>query len=172
MASSLIEWRNSKLNLVFMIFFIYRNVPHYFSFTLTASFNPSSSSSMKCTALFLFYAKCIILSIINLYRTLYVCGLPPPSFSSSSRGIESICVVTSDGRIILGDLVGHDQLQNLILNDAKERIYSNVSSPEILDLGLYVIRGDNVCMIADYNSDLWTDDPVAPLAPIRQQEKI
>jgi len=79
---------------------------------------------------------------------------------------------TSDGRIILGDLVGHDQLQNLILNDAKERIYSNVSSPEILDLGLYVIRGDNVCMIADYNSDLWTDDPVAPLAPIRQQEKI
>jgi small nuclear ribonucleoprotein (snRNP)-like protein len=53
---------------------------------------------------------------------------------------ESICVVTSDGRIILGELVGHDQVQNLILNDAKERVYSNGSPPEILDLGLYVYR--------------------------------
>mmetsp|Transcript_22867 Transcript_22867/g.48645 ORF Transcript_22867/g.48645 Transcript_22867/m.48645 type:complete len:96 (+) Transcript_22867:119-406(+) len=85
---------------------------------------------------------------------------------------KSICVVTSDGRIIVGDLVGHDQVQNLILNDAKERVYSNSSPPETVDLGLYVIRGDNVCMVADYNADLWTDEAVDPIAPIRQQEKI
>mmetsp|Transcript_56828 Transcript_56828/g.63542 ORF Transcript_56828/g.63542 Transcript_56828/m.63542 type:complete len:96 (-) Transcript_56828:1483-1770(-) len=85
---------------------------------------------------------------------------------------KSICVITSDGRIILGDLVGHDQVQNLILNDAKERVYSNGLSPEEVELGLYVIRGDNVCMVADYDPDLWTDDSVAPLVPIRQQEKI
>lgn len=51
---------------------------------------------------------------------------------------ENICVVTSDGRIILGELVGHDQVQNLILNDAKERVYSIGSPPETVDLGLYV----------------------------------
>lgn len=85
---------------------------------------------------------------------------------------KSICVVTSDGRIIVGDLVGHDQVQNLILNDAKERVYSNSSPPETVDLGLYVIRGDNVCMVADYNAYLWTDEAVDPIAPIRQQEKI
>lgn len=85
---------------------------------------------------------------------------------------KSICVVTSDGRIILGELVGHDQVQNLILNDAKERVYSNGSPPEIVDLGLYVIRGDNVCMVADYDEALWTDEAVAPIAPIWQQEKI
>jgi len=85
---------------------------------------------------------------------------------------ESICVVTSDGRIILGELVGHDQVQNLILNDAKERVYSSGSPPDTVDLGLYVIRGDNVCMIADYNEDLWTDEAVAPIAAVRQQEKI
>ena len=93
-------------------------------------------------------------------------------FSLFFWNAEPICVITSDGRIILGDLIGHDQVQNLILNDAKERVYSNGSSPEEVDLGLYVIRGDNVCMVADYNPDLWTDDSVAPLAPIRQQEKI
>jgi len=85
---------------------------------------------------------------------------------------KSICVITSDGRIILGNLVGHDQVQNLILNDAKERVYSNGLSPEEVELGLYMIRGDNVCMVAEYDPDLWTDDSVAPLAPIRQQEKI
>mmetsp|Transcript_1804 Transcript_1804/g.4014 ORF Transcript_1804/g.4014 Transcript_1804/m.4014 type:complete len:96 (-) Transcript_1804:1610-1897(-) len=84
---------------------------------------------------------------------------------------KSICVVTGDGRIILGDLVGHDQVQNLILNNAKERVYSDGSPPETVELGLYVIRGDNVCLVAEYNADLWTDEAVAPLAPIRQQGK-
>jgi len=35
--------------------------------------------------------------------------------------------------------VGHDQVQNLILNDAKERVYSNGSAPESVELGLYVL---------------------------------
>lgn len=85
---------------------------------------------------------------------------------------ESVCVVTGDGRIIVGELVGHDQVQNLILNEAKERVYSKGSVPETVELGLYVIRGDNVCMVADFDASLWTDEAVAPLAPIRQQEKI
>jgi len=66
---------------------------------------------------------------------------------------------------------GHDQVQNLILSDAKERVYSDGSPPETVDLGLYVIRGDNVCMVADYDEDLWTKQAVPPIAPIRQQEK-
>ena len=72
----------------------------------------------------------------------------------------------------MGELVGHDQVQNLVLNDAKERVYSEGSAPELVELGLYVIRGDNVCMIADYDSEKWTDNPVPPLPPIQQQEKI
>jgi U6 snRNA-associated Sm-like protein LSm8 len=90
---------------------------------------------------------------------------------------EPVCVVTSDGRIILGELVGHDQVQNLILKDAKERVYSTDDSvpPEMVELGLYVIRGDNVCLIADYHDKAWTDDDNAtapPLPPILQQEQI
>mmetsp|Transcript_9317 Transcript_9317/g.23177 ORF Transcript_9317/g.23177 Transcript_9317/m.23177 type:complete len:96 (-) Transcript_9317:1555-1842(-) len=85
---------------------------------------------------------------------------------------KPVCVVTGDGRIILGELVGHDQVQNLILNDAKERVYSSGSPLEIVELGLYVIRGDNVCLVADYDESLWTDEAVPPIAPVRQQEKI
>lgn len=78
--------------------------------------------------------------------------------------------MTSDGRIILGELVGHDQVQNLVLNEAKERVYTEGSAPEMVELGLYVIRGDNVCMIADYKEEAWTDDAAEPLPPVHQQE--
>jgi U6 snRNA-associated Sm-like protein LSm8 len=70
-------------------------------------------------------------------------------------------------------LVGHDQVQNLVLNDAKERVYADDNTqPEMVELGLYVIRGDNVCIVSEYNAELWSDDPASPLPPIRQQEKI
>lgn len=85
---------------------------------------------------------------------------------------EYICVVTCDGRIILGEMVGHDQVQNLVLNDAKERVYSEGSVPEMVDLGLYVIRGDNVCIIGDYDSKLWTEEPISPLPAIQHKEKL
>ena len=92
--------------------------------------------------------------------------------------IEKVCVVTSDGRIIIGQLVGHDQVQNLILSDAFERVYSESSAVEIAELGLYVVRGDNVAMVADYDADVWKkqdgDDGgdatrAKPLPPIIQQ---
>ena len=47
-------------------------------------------------------------------------------------------------------MVGHDQVQNMILNDAHERVYSGDSAVEQVPLGLYVIRGDNLCMVADF----------------------
>lgn len=61
-------------------------------------------------------------------------------------------VVTSDGRIIVGTLMGHDQVQNIILNDANERVYSADEPVEEVSLGLYVIRGDNLCIIGEYDA--------------------
>jgi small nuclear ribonucleoprotein (snRNP)-like protein len=56
-------------------------------------------------------------------------------------------VLTCDGRLLVGILVGHDQVQNLILNEAQERIYSEDEDVEIVPLGLYVVRGDNVVLV-------------------------
>ncbi|CAJ1966795.1 unnamed protein product [Cylindrotheca closterium] len=83
---------------------------------------------------------------------------------------KAICVVTSDGRTIMGDLVGNDQVQNVILEDAQERIYSNDAPVETVELGLYVIRGDNVCMIADYDKEKLVDTAAPPLPTILQQQ--
>ena len=83
--------------------------------------------------------------------------------------VETICVITSDGRVILGQLVGHDQVQNLILNDAQERVYSDDAPVETVELGLYVIRGDNVCVVSEFDANAWNDDPAPPLPAIQQQ---
>jgi U6 snRNA-associated Sm-like protein LSm8 len=75
--------------------------------------------------------------------------------------------VTCDGRIIIGTLVGHDQVQNLVLNEAHERVYSIDDDVEKVTLGLYVIRGDNVALIGE--AEDWKDDlKVEPLPEIHQ----
>ena len=57
--------------------------------------------------------------------------------------------MTSDGRLLSGILKGYDQLQNLVLQTSYEIVYSLDSPPEKIELGLFVIRGDNVAVIAD-----------------------
>jgi len=94
-----------------------------------------------------------------------------PVFHSSRfvSSPETICVITSDGRVITGELVGHDQVQNLILNEAQERVYTDDAPVETVDLGLYVIRGDNVCMVGEFDPEKWDDSTVTPpLPPIQQ----
>jgi U6 snRNA-associated Sm-like protein LSm8 len=68
--------------------------------------------------------------------------------------------------------VGNDQVQNLILNDAQERVYSDDAPVEMVDLGLYVIRGDNVCIVAEYDAEKWDDALVAPALPEIQQQRL
>uniref|UniRef100_A0A7S4IN79 U6 snRNA-associated Sm-like protein LSm8 n=1 Tax=Odontella aurita TaxID=265563 RepID=A0A7S4IN79_9STRA len=89
---------------------------------------------------------------------------------------KQVCVITCDGRSIFGALAGYDQLQNLILKDSSERVYSPDSPVEVVPLGLYVIRGDNVAIIADLDeekegeADL-LDVRAEPLRPVVQQTR-
>jgi U6 snRNA-associated Sm-like protein LSm8 len=78
--------------------------------------------------------------------------------------------VTGDGRIITGIFVGHDQVQNVILNDAAEQVFSEDAPVETVELGLYVIRGDNVVVIGEFDAAKWNDLTAPPLAPIRMQQ--
>uniref|UniRef100_A0A6S8Y5T4 U6 snRNA-associated Sm-like protein LSm8 n=1 Tax=Ditylum brightwellii TaxID=49249 RepID=A0A6S8Y5T4_9STRA len=66
-----------------------------------------------------------------------------------SISAEKIYVITCDGRFLVGLLKGHDQLQNLILLSCEERVFSVDEPMEIVPLGLYVVRGDNVVLIGD-----------------------
>ncbi|OUS46775.1 small nuclear ribonucleo protein splicing factor [Ostreococcus tauri] len=55
-------------------------------------------------------------------------------------------VLTNDGRHVVGTLRGFDQVTNVILEDCAERVYSSESGVEEAPLGVYMIRGDNVCV--------------------------
>ena len=68
--------------------------------------------------------------------------------------------------------MGHDNLQNCILNNAHERVYNEDAPVEELPLGLYLVRGDNLCLIAEYDADA-LDNSVRvsePLPSIQQQQ--
>jgi U6 snRNA-associated Sm-like protein LSm8 len=65
-------------------------------------------------------------------------------------------VVTNDGRILVGILKGFDQLTNLILKDTEQRIFpisegneEAEAEAEIVQLGVLLIRGDTVSIIAE-----------------------
>lgn len=64
--------------------------------------------------------------------------------------------------------MGHDQLQNLILNEAVEHVYSLEEEVEEVPLGLYVVRGDNVAVIGEFDK-LDLTIKTEPLPEIHQQ---
>lgn len=61
---------------------------------------------------------------------------------------EVITVITNDGRNIVGNLRGFDQTTNLILDECHERIFSPDEGVQQEVLGLYIIRGDNMYVLA------------------------
>ncbi|ACI65066.1 human U6 snRNA-associated protein LSm8-like protein [Thalassiosira pseudonana CCMP1335] len=65
---------------------------------------------------------------------------------------KPVTILTCDGRLITGILLGYDQLQNLILQKSYESVYSSDSPVEKVELGLFVVRGDNVAVVGDGNS--------------------
>ncbi|EEY65330.1 uncharacterized protein PITG_16975 [Phytophthora infestans T30-4] len=57
---------------------------------------------------------------------------------------QTISVITNDGRNIIGVLKGFDQCVNVILDDSFERVFSLKEPVEAVELGLYIVRGDNM----------------------------
>lgn len=88
-------------------------------------------------------------------------------YDTTNTTTEEVAVITCDSRIIKGKLAGYDQLQNIILQNALERIYPILETQEddedhqgnliveLVPLGLYVIRGDNVAIISDVREGVW-----------------
>ncbi|KAK3330147.1 hypothetical protein B0H66DRAFT_47303 [Apodospora peruviana] len=63
---------------------------------------------------------------------------------------KKVCVITIDGRTLVGYLASYDNTTNLVLSQTVERIiqgpdHDGESSEE--PLGLYLVRGDHVCLV-------------------------
>ncbi len=66
---------------------------------------------------------------------------------------KTVSVITQDGRNVVGILRGFDKNVNLVLEKAKERIYSLDKGVVQTDLGVYVIRGDNIAVVGEMDED-------------------
>jgi small nuclear ribonucleoprotein (snRNP)-like protein len=49
-----------------------------------------------------------------------------------------------------GVLAGFDQRSDIVLSDSKERIYSMEEGVEEVPLGLYLVKGDQMCVVSSY----------------------
>ncbi|KAJ1724380.1 hypothetical protein LPJ53_001336 [Coemansia erecta] len=85
---------------------------------------------------------------------------------------HKVSVIMNDGRLVVGMLRGLDQTTNIIMQGCQERIFSEDEGVEVVDLGLYMIRGDNIAVIGlvDEEADNALDlDSLhgEPLSPIK-----
>ncbi|CAO3587542.1 unnamed protein product [Absidia cylindrospora] len=74
-------------------------------------------------------------------------------------------------RILVGTLRGTDQTSNVILEKCEERVFSSTGT-EVNPLGLYLIRGDNICTVGlldtekEQEMDI-TQIKAEPLGPLK-----
>lgn len=67
---------------------------------------------------------------------------------------QTVNIITSDGKVIVGTLKGIDNGTNIILDDSHERVYSTDQGVEKHHIGLCVIRGENVALIGQIDRDI------------------
>lgn len=64
---------------------------------------------------------------------------------------KKVSVITNDGRNVIGNLLGFDQVCNVVLDKSTERIFAPDAAVQVVNLGLYVIRGDNIAVLGEVN---------------------
>ncbi|KAI1172404.1 like-Sm domain-containing protein [Nemania sp. FL0916] len=63
---------------------------------------------------------------------------------------KKVLILTADSRTLVGNLLSCDQQTNLVLGQAVERVIRTQDDDEAsteMPLGLYIVRGDNVCLV-------------------------
>ncbi|GAA5842602.1 hypothetical protein JCM9279_003633 [Rhodotorula babjevae] len=79
---------------------------------------------------------------------------------------KQVLVITQDGRVIVGELKGFDQTTNVILSGSVERVFSADEPVEEVPLGVYIVRGDNITLIGEVDTEL---DKQVDLATVRAE---
>jgi len=59
-----------------------------------------------------------------------------------------VCVLTLEGRNLVGKLKGVDNLGNLVLEDTYERTFHLDKGMQLEPMGLYLVRGDSLFVAA------------------------
>ncbi|KXS21003.1 U6 snRNA-associated Sm-like protein LSm8 [Gonapodya prolifera JEL478] len=87
---------------------------------------------------------------------------------------KTVQIITNDGKVILGTLKGVDTSVNVVLHGSTERVFSQDEGVEIVPLGLYIIRGDNVGIVGLVDEGVdsgieWSEVKAQPLGSVRHE---
>ncbi|CAH0488607.1 unnamed protein product [Peronospora effusa] len=85
-------------------------------------------------------------------------GVFPGNSSLIQQLDKQVLMVLRDGRHLVGYLRSFDQYSNIILEDTFERHVSKGLFCDI-ELGLNIIRGDNIVLLGELDSDKERDQP-------------
>ncbi|KAG0293567.1 hypothetical protein BGZ96_002674 [Linnemannia gamsii] len=82
-----------------------------------------------------------------------------------------VFVYLTDGRTLVGQLMGYDQAANVILGKTHERIFSSTEGMKSVAIGVYVIRGETIALIGELDEELddqadYDEMKVEPLDPV------
>jgi U6 snRNA-associated Sm-like protein LSm8 len=75
----------------------------------------------------------------------------------SNNVAEKVLLITADGRTLVGTLLSCDQLTNIVLSNTIERVIRPADDEEAsteVSHGLYLVRGDNVCICGLVDEEL------------------
>lgn len=95
-------------------------------------------------------------------------------FEQLTLTLEPVVIVTTDGRFFSGVLEGYDNTTNVILSQTQERVITPDEPCEIIDLGIYIMRGEAVALCGlveeslDKNID-WTSIRGSKLSSTKHQ---
>ena len=98
-------------------------------------------------------------------------SVPSATMSLKEYLGRDVTVITADGRNIVGKLRGFDKNVNIVLERSHERVFSVDKGVVKNDLGLYLVRGDNIVLVGlldgeeDAARDL-SDVKAQPLKPV------
>ena len=80
---------------------------------------------------------------------------------------RDVLVLTNDGKILKAVLEGFDQACNCILSKTQERVYSTDQPVQVLQHGLFLLRGDNLAVIGEeQEGDTASSTAARPIKPI------
>jgi len=85
---------------------------------------------------------------------------------------QRVIISTMDSRVLIGIVHGYDSQCNIVLVKCKERIFSSSRGVDIMEHGMYIVRGDNVATIGEIDENIdgeihWEEVVAEPLKPIR-----
>ncbi|KAM0682522.1 hypothetical protein MDAP_002364 [Mitosporidium daphniae] len=85
---------------------------------------------------------------------------------------KCVNIITNDGKVIVGYMHAFDASTNVAITHAHERIFSLKKGVVVSQLGLFLIRGDNIAIIGILDEELdaeieYTELKAPPLPPIQ-----